>query len=297
MGNIFEDILDSLGGKGGSKVEVPNVPLPVLREINPELYKQIITLNPELEKSETLEPSAMAGISLDPRLRQVQLNALNKLQDISNNNGRDAQFQADASRLQNDVNSNLKGNSEAVQQNMAARGMSSGMSEMVNKQLNTQQGANRQAQMEMDLNAQAQQRALSALMSGANLGSQMSQQDFNQQAAKAQAVDAINKFNTSNKQQVQNNNVNTQNQAQQWNAQNTQGIANQNVQQANEAKYYNNNLPQQQFNNQMSKTGMQTQADLEEQRRRDARRQGNLQFAGGVIGAGMSAAGSGKGGA
>lgn len=46
------------------------------------------------------------------------------------------------------------------------------------------------------------------------------------------------------------------NQAQQWNAQNTQNTANKNVDLSNQAKQYNNNLPQQQYENELRKRGM-----------------------------------------
>lgn len=295
MGNIFGEILDAIGGKGGDRVQAPNIPLPVLKQLHPELYKQIVMQNPELETAQNLGPSAMEGISLDPRLRQAQMNALSKLQDISNSDGKDAQFLADNARLTNDVNSQLKGNSDAITQNLATRGMSGGMTEMVQKQLAAQQGANRAAQQGLDLNAQAQQRALSALMNGANLGGQMSAQDFSQQSQIAQAKDAINKFNTQNMQQVQNNNVGIRNNAQIANANNAQNIANQNTQTLNDTQKYNTNgLAQQNYDNATGAAKTQAQLDLEEQKRQDARRQGNLGFAGGLISSGATAYGNKK---
>jgi len=54
----------------------------------------------------------------------------------------------------------------------------------------------------LDVSAQAQSRALQALMQGGQLGGQIRQQDFGEQSEKAQAQDAINRFNTANRQQV-----------------------------------------------------------------------------------------------
>jgi hypothetical protein len=210
----------SSAGKG---VTYQGVPLPELKDKNPQLYEALISQNPEL-----LQDSAMQGISLDPRQRQAQLNALQKFQDIGDAGGRDAQFISQSNQMQNDLNANLQGNTGAIQQNMAARGMSGGMSEMVQKQIAAQQSANRQAQMGQDLNAQAQQRALSALSSGAALGGNMNEQQFSQQAAKAQAADAINRFNVGAK------NTNTN---QNW--QNQQNIKNQNTDVTNARDAYN----------------------------------------------------------
>ena len=232
------------------------IPLPMLKEMNPELYKVVAQITPEMEEAIVLGPSATQGIALDPKMKQAQMNALNKLMDITANEGRDAQFNADAARLQNDVNSNLQGNAQAIQQNMATRGMSGGMSEMVNKQLAAQQAANRQAQMGLDINAQAQQRALAALMNQGNLANQMSNTEFNQQYQKANAQDAISKFNAQNQQNVNSSNTAAKNNAQQINVGNQQNTANQNVGLSNDAQKYNASLAQQQFDNQLGKIGL-----------------------------------------
>lgn len=233
------------------------IPLPVLKEQHPELYAELAKYNPEMEQSVTLGPSSMEGIALDPAYKQAQMNALNKLMNITENNGQDAQFLADSNRLQNDVNSNLQGNTGAIQQNMATRGLSGGMSELVSKQMAAQQAANRQSQMGLDINAQAQQRALQSLMNQGQLGGQMSQQDFSQQSAKAQAADSINRFNAANLQNVNSSNVAARNQAQLQNNQNTQNIHNQNVDVKNKAADWNTNgISQQNYGNRMNQIGM-----------------------------------------
>jgi len=232
------------------------IPLPILKEYYPELYNSVVSMNPELETAVNLGPSEMAGISTDPALRQAQLGALSKLQEIGSAGGRDAQFLSDAARLENEVNTNLQGQQGAIMQNMAAKGMSGGGSELVARNMAAQQAANRQSQQAVDLNAQAQQRALQALMQSGQLGGQMQQQDFSQAAQKAQAADAISKFNAQNQQDVISNNVASKNNAQQWNAQNQQSAANQNTQARNQAQQYNLNLDQQQYDNQMKKLGL-----------------------------------------
>ena len=293
-------LLTSLFGEGGASDNnaaleaVKNVPLPVLREYYPELYKQVVSLNPEMETAVNLGPSAMAGISTDPAMRQAQLNALSKLQEVGNAGGRDAQFLADQSRLENDINTNLKGQQDAIMQNLATRGLSGGGSELVARQMAAQGAANQQAQMAMEAKAQAQQRALQALMQSGQLGGQMQAQDFAQQSAKAQAQDAIAKFNAANQQQVISNNTGIKNNAQQWNATQAQNTANQNVGLGNEAKQYNLGLAQQNFNNEMSKaTGVANQYNnLANSKNQE--RAGEMQLVGNIIGAGASAYAGGK---
>jgi len=301
MSGLFGGIYDSIFGEGGdaeaqrSLEQIQNIPLPILKEMHPELYKQVVSMNPELESAVTLGPSASEGITLDPKYQQAQMDALNSLMDITTNDGRDARFQADAQRLQNDVNTNLKGNSDAITQNMAMRGMSGGMSEMVNRQINAQQGANRQAQMEMDLNAQASDRALAALMNQGNMAGQMESNDFNQQMSKANNQDAISKFNTQNQQQVMSNNVANKNNAQQFNAQNQQDIANSNADLRNDAQNWNSNgMSQQNYSNQMSKAGAVADQYGNIANRKDKKRDASAAFAGNMISAGTSAYAGGR---
>lgn len=238
-----------------------SIPLPILKEQHPEMYAELAKYNPEMDQAITLGPSAMGGIALDPQTRQAQMQALARLQDITAGEGQDATSRAENVRLQNEINAQLQGNMGAIQQNMATRGLSGGMSEMVAKQIAAQEGANRQAQMGMDINAQAQQRALQALAQQGQLGGQMNQQDFSQQAAKAQAADAIAEFNARNAQNVQSSNVGARNQAQMQNLTNAQNIYNQNVDVRNKAADWNNSgMAQANFANQMQRVGMGNQA-------------------------------------
>lgn len=300
MAGIIGDAINMVSGGGYDDArgiqeqmlkEAQNIPLPVLKEYYPELYQQVVSMNPELETAVNLGPSQMEGINTDPNLRKAQMNALTKLQGIGDAGGRDAQFMADQARLESDVNTNIQGQQGAIQQNMAARGMSGGMSEMVAKNIAAQSGANRQAQMGMDAKAQAEQRALSALMQSGQLGGQMQAQDFSQQSAKAQASDQINKFNAANQQQVMGNNVNAKNNAQQWNANTAQTTANTNTQTRNQAQQYNSNLAQQQYDNEMKKRGLVqgAQNGLAGSYMQEADR--NKQFVGGLVGAGFQYAG------
>lgn len=293
------DVFFGSGGAGENEKalkELQNVPLPVLKEFYPEVYKQVVSLNPELETTITLGPSAMEGISTDPRLKQAQMNALTKLQDIGNEGGMTLEDRGRLASINNEVNSNLKGNQDAIMQNMAARGMSGGMSEMVGRQNASQAAANRASQQGFDVQAAAQQRALTALMQAGEMGGQMQSHDFNQQAAVANSKDAISQFNAQNTQQVRNNNVNTKNNTQQWNATNAQNIANQNTGVRNDATQRNLDLEQQKFNNRMAKAGAVSGAYGNLAASKDAARAAEMQFTGGLISAGASGYGAYKAG-
>lgn len=288
-------IISSIFGDGGGSDRsaaldaVNSIPLPILKEYYPELYKQVVSLNPELESAVNLGPSEMAGIATDPVARNAQLKALSKLEEIGSADGADAQFLSEASKVRNDSNANLKGNQDAIMQNLATRGMSGGMSELVARNIAAQGASNQEAQAALELKAQEQKRALDAISQGGQLGATMQANDFSQAAQKAQAADAIAKFNAANTQQVMSNNTAIKNNAQAVNATNAQNTANNNTALNNESQKYNLGLSQQNFNNQMSKaTGVANQYNNIASGK-DAERSADMQFTGNLIGAGASA--------
>lgn len=287
--------LDSIFGGGGQDGmddairSIKGIPLPVLKQMNPELYAIVVKQQAEQEGQQMLGPSASESISLDPRAKQAQLNVLSKLQGITDNNGQDAMSQAANQRLRSDVNQNLQGNLGAIQQNLATRGLSGGMSEMVAKQNEAQNSANRQAQMGLDINAQAQSRALQALSQQGQLGGQIQSNDYNQAANRANSMDAISKFNAQNAQGVQQRNVDSRNSAMVNNAQNQQNAANQNVAVKNSAQLNNNNLVQQDFENQMNKAGALSDAQKQRAALAEQRRQQAISGTAQIIGAGVKA--------
>lgn len=262
---------------------INSVPLPVLKEYYPELYKQVGELAPEMLQAQELQQTEMAGIALDPQLRQAQMNALRGLTNIAEQGGMTATDQARLAQIQGEQAAALRGQQGAIQQNLAARGLSGGMTEMVSRQLAAQESANRAAQQGLDVKAQAEQRALQALMQSGQLGGQIGQQEFGQQAQIAQAKDAIARFNAQNLQNVAQQNVQSRNVAQQQNLQARQAISGQNVGLQNQAQMYNLGLPQQQYQNQLARAtgqaqGIQNQAQLAQQQQ-----QMQNQFLGGLL--------------
>lgn len=247
------------GGTGGNRFfdqilpQYQNLTLPELKEINPELYQQVVELNPELEDTVKLGPSAFEGITLDPATRQAQMDALSRLEQIGSGE-LSLMDRANLNQIENEVNRNLKGNQDAIMQNLATRGMSGGGNELVSRQMATQSATNRQADMDMRVRAEAEQRALQALMQRGQIASQMEQADYARKANVAQNQDAISRFNAQNQQNVQQRNVANKNNTQQWNAQNTQNTYNQNVGLRNQTQMYNENTRKQQmYDNQFNR--------------------------------------------
>lgn len=287
-------LLDLISGGGDSAArdiqarmlkDAQNIPLPVLKEYYPELYAVVAEMNPEIDTAVNLGPSAMQGVSTDPALRQAQLNALSKLEQVGLG-GESFEDKARMANIVNDVNTNLQGQQGAIMQNLAQRGMSGGGSELVARQIASQGAANRQADMALDAKAQAERRALDAIIQSGQLGGQMQAQDFSQQAQKAQAADAIARFNAQNQQNVQSSNVGARNAAQMYNVGQKQDVAGQNVATRNQAQQRNLNLEQQKYENELKKRGIVAgaQQGMADTLRGEAA--ANRQLVGGLVGAG-----------
>lgn len=181
--------------------------------------------------------------------------ALDSLIDEGRSNGLTIQDRAAMNDTLNTVNQNEKSNRDAVLQNMQARGRGGSGFELASLLSGNQGSANRAATEGLDIASESRTRALNDLMEAGQLGGQIQNQDFNQQAQIAKAKDLINQFNATNSQAVANRNVNRSNDAQQFNLNNSQRIADTNVTNRNQAQTHNKGLYQQDFNNRMNKAG------------------------------------------
>lgn len=232
-----------------------NIKVPTVEEQKLILqdFKSAGLLTPELEQAILQPESVLNQFQEDPRLRDAQLGALTKLQEIADEGGMNLQDKARMAQIQQEVGADDKGRREAIMQSMARRGAAGSGSELAALLQGSQASTNRQAMEGLNVQAMAQQRALDSIMQGANLGGQVRGQDFDIAARRAQAQDSINQFNTNLRNQAQSNNVNRKNQSQQFNLQNQQQINNDNVKMGNFQQQYNKELEQQRFNNEMSR--------------------------------------------
>jgi|WetSurMetagenome_2_1015567.scaffolds.fasta_scaffold30283_3 hypothetical protein len=202
-----------------------------------------------------LQRTGLSDINLDPTGRNAEMEALSQLQGIAQAGGNDAQYRADMQNAQNAVNTNLRGQREAIMQDAAQRGTANAGTTLAAKLAGVTgetAGAN---QAGMTAAANADQRALQALTQSANLGSNITAQDYAQKSDAAKAQDAINAYN------------------------------NQNV---NEQSKYNANLGQQTFQNEMQKA--QGKAGIANAQSQNMMQQGQGQT--GLIGSVVGAVGS-----
>lgn len=210
--------------------------------------QQIVLQNPELVgllEAEQLGPSAMEGVNVDPRMREAQFQALEEMAGLSQT-GLGAEDIAAMNRLRRDVSSQAQAEQASILQNAAETGnLDSGNTLLA--QLNANQAQANRASSEADqMAARASQARREALGMKANLATSMGQDDFNRKSSIAQAQDAISRFNSQNRQNVN-----------QYNLDARQNIANQKAANANQQQIHNKALIQQKFQNDFQKASGQ----------------------------------------
>jgi len=233
-----------------SDMETPNA---AEMQVQLEQLVQQGSLSPEQAQAFLQENSAMEGVTLDPKARQAQDDALSRLSEITSSGGLTASDKASLGQIQLDEQTKARGSREAILQNAQARGVGGSGLEMMSQMQNQQDSATRASQRDLGVAAQGQDRALQALIQQGQLGSQVGAQRFDQGAQKASATDAISRFNTQNKQQVGNMNVAARNDAAGRNLGAQQAIADTNVDIRNKNQLLGKSAIQQQYENELKK--------------------------------------------
>jgi hypothetical protein len=231
------------------KVTPPN---PADQKVFYEQLQSQGVLTPELEKSLGDISSSYNDIQSDPRLRDAQMSALSKLQEVGET-GLNFEDRAALQEIQ-DQNSNVeRGQRQAILQNMAARGMGGSGAELASQLAGNQGAADRNARSSLNVAAQAQRRSLDAMMKSGELGGAIRGQDFNEASTKANALDSIRKFNMANSIGMQQRNVDQTNQTNATNMAEKQRIADAGVTARNNSKVSASNANQQAYDNAMNK--------------------------------------------
>lgn len=228
-----------------------NVPDPKDQELILERYRVEGTLTPELEQAIAQTDSNLKGISVDPRLRQAEYDALASLQDISNSGGMTLTDQANLEKNLGQARTQNKGAQERIIQNMQERGMGGSGQELAARMIAGQQSGELANQAGLQAAASASDRGLQALMQAGNLGADLEKMQWGQGKDVASAQDIIDRFNTQNLRDVQSRNVGAKNEAQKYNLGLAQDVSNANVDLANKQQQYNKELLQKEFQNKM----------------------------------------------
>lgn len=256
MGSIFGDGGAGAAAKNATRT-LQRLELPDIKLMELELQDLVSQgqISPEQAQAQLQEQSLLNGIAVDPRLKNAQMDALSGLQERVDNEGLTAQDRANIERTKGELAGQQRGQRESILQNARQRGVGGSGLELL-AQLQAQQGSAQEAsQQGFDLAALQQNQKLAALEQLGQLGGQMRGQEFGEQAQIAAAQDAINQFNTQNRQQTNMANVGARNQAQQFNLGEKQRIADSNVGTRNQQQQYNKQLIQQDFDNKYKKAG------------------------------------------
>lgn len=179
---------------------------------------------PELPQvsAEQLGPSEAGAVSGDPKMKALQLAALNRLSDIQNAGGLTLQDRAVLDKVQGDLARQESAGRSQIANQMAARGMLNSGNALAMQLQNQQGSADRAQQYGLNTAAQAQARYLDSILKQGTMAGAMRGQDFDERFQAAKARDAINQYNAASREK---------------------------------AKYYNAGLPQQTWNNQMQQAG------------------------------------------
>lgn len=141
----------------------------------------------------------------DPELRGAQLAALRKLQQVGLEGGMDAESKAALLEGQQQAANYEQGQRGALMADAYRRGMGGSNLSMASQLGAQQAGAARVGMQGVQAAADARRRALQSLQGSADIGRGMSQDDFQRNAARAQAIDAIHRFNTGLRSDFQQN--------------------------------------------------------------------------------------------
>lgn len=211
------------------------------------------SINPEEQQAVTQGDSELNNIKLNPADQQSQQNALAGYQDIADSGGLDAASKLGIQEAINAANVQSQGAQGAIQQQAQAEGQGGGLNSLVLRGQAAQGASNTAAMQGMQQAAEAEANRENALTQLASIGNSAQGIDYNQAANTAASQNAINAANTNTKNTVNANNVANNLAAQGTNLSTAQGVNASNTAAGQNQAYYNAQLPQQQFNDALSK--------------------------------------------
>lgn len=173
--------------------------------------------DPELYDTYLQDYNAYDDINVDPNVRAAQQNALDELINLSEAKGLNAIDQQALQEIVAEENRNLQGQNQAIIQDAMQRGIYGSGLEQAQRLQAAQSAANRMNSQDLNVMSQAQQRALDSLAAYGNLAGNMRSQDYNEQAQRAAAANAINQFNVNQMTNANVGNVDNRNKVSQSN--------------------------------------------------------------------------------
>lgn len=175
-----------------------------------------------------LGETGLNSIEKDQQLSDMELRALMDLEEQSRD-GLSARDKAELAKLESNVNRAHAGRVGAVRQNMADRGLAGSGMDYALRQQAAQDATEREALASLERAAMSQEGKRSAMSRMGAMAGDMNARRFDEAARKAEAQDAINRFNTGNQIDTARMNTNIRNQAAQYNHSGRQRTSDNNV--------------------------------------------------------------------
>lgn len=226
----------------------------------PELqkYVQAGVLTPQQYQAILTDPNVYSDViaaTQDTSGSDAQKAALQQLSGIVQAGGSTPINEANLRHNIDSTNQAMKGARGAIKQNAQERGVMGGGLEFIDQLMNEQSNAEIANKGAIDSAANNARLALEALGQQGQLGGQLQGQANQMSQAQAEAARQIAEYNSQLQSQANQYNTQNANQAQQMNLANAQDISNRNTGDMNMRTQYNTQVPQQVFQNDMSKAG------------------------------------------
>jgi hypothetical protein len=222
------------------RIDIPTIEAQELQLEIPELVG--------LLEAEELGPSALEDISLDPRLRDAQMTALQAMSERGVEGLSDDE-KAMYQQMLRGVSGQEQARQESILQGMAQRGALDSGAQLAAQLASAQSSADRASQESLQMAADAAQARRDALQAAGQMGNQLRKQDYEEAFNLAGAQDRISKFNLINRQDTAAVNLAAR-----------QAAEKQRADILNREQTANKALLQQQFKNEMSKATGQNEA-------------------------------------
>lgn len=239
--------------KARAALEAVQVPTVEQLQYNVQKLVQAGIFTPDEARTFLQDPSAFLSQIIPQSGTVAQESAIDDLLEAAREGGLNPAEQAKVGEITRQLATSEKAANDAVLQRQAERGALTGGETLAAQLHNNQTAAANANQMGLGTAAEAYNAMLQELTSAGELGRGLQEQENTQANTVASAVDAINRFNAAQQQQTENFNTSTRNAAQAANLQNQQDIENQNVATANQHAKEMANLPQQVFQDNLSK--------------------------------------------
>lgn len=273
MANVITDFYNLLSGDQyndavdrilTSSDVYKNLQVPDLNTLIPQLQRQVMqgTMTAAQAQAVLQEASRLSTIQSDQESIFNQREALNRLEEIATQGGMTQADRSVANAAMNEAAARTAQQREAQVNELRQQGLAGSGAELAARLAGGQQGANANFAAGADITKSAQVRALQALQSGLQGNAALNTQLFDQQAKKAAAEDAVNRFNAEARNSINEANARRMQEANLTNFNRANDIMVANTGIANQEAMMPWNAAQQNWTNQLNLANVQSGANL-----------------------------------